>query len=53
MQINPFDQHYIGQLVVQCWLKRFSLASEDKNDAGSRNFCCNKSIKKIILMTGL
>ena len=30
MQINPFDQHYIGELVIQCWL------SEDENDAGSR-----------------
>ena len=36
MQINPFDQNYIEQSVVQCWLKMFSLASEDKNDAGSR-----------------
>ena len=41
MQINPFDQYYIGQLVIQCWLKTFSLASEDKNDAGSKTFCCN------------
>ena len=45
MQVNPFDQHYIGQ---------FSLASEDTNDAGSRKCCCNsKNIKRIILMKGL
>ena len=54
MQINLFDQHYIGQLIIQCWLKTLSLASEDKNDAESRNFCSNgDNIKRIILMTGL
>ena len=40
MQINLFDQYYqyyIGQVIVQCWLKTLSLASEDKNDAESRN----------------
>ena len=21
MQTNLFDQHYIGQLIIQCWLK--------------------------------
>ena len=54
MQVNPFDQHGIGQLVTQCYLKTFSLGSEDKNDAGSRKFCCNSNnIKRMILMTGL
>ena len=48
MQTNLFDQHYIGQLIIQCWLKTLSLASEDKNDAESRKFCCNgKNIKRI------
>ena len=48
MQTNLFDQHYMGQLIIQCWLKMFSLASEDKNDAESREFCCNsKNIKRI------
>ena len=41
-------QHYIGQLIIQCWLETLSLASEDKNDAESRKFCCNsKNIKRI------
>ena len=31
MQTNLFDQHYIGQLIIQCWLKTLSLASEDKS----------------------
>ena len=54
MQINLFNQHYIGQLIIQCWLKTLSLASEDETDAESRKFCCNsKNIKRIILMTGL
>ena len=54
MQINLFDQHYIGQLIIQCWLNTLSLASEDKNDAESKKFSCNiKNIKRIILMTGL
>ena len=48
MQTNLFDQHYIGQLIIQCWLKTLSLASENKNDAESRKFCCNsKNIKRI------
>ena len=48
MQTNIFDQHHIGQLIIQCWLKSLSLASEDKNDAESRKFCCNsKNIKRI------
>ena len=48
MQTNLFDQHYIGQLIIQCWLKTLSLASEDKNDSGNRKFCCNsKNIKRI------
>ena len=48
MQTNLFDQHHIGQLIIQCWLKKLSLASEDKNDAESRKFCCNsKNIKRI------
>ena len=54
MQINLFDQHYIGQLIIQCWLKALSLASEDKNDAESRTFRSNSdNIKRIILITGL
>ena len=54
MKINPFDQHYIGMLVIQYWLKTFSLASKDKNDTGSVKFCCNnKNTKIIILMTEL
>ena len=54
MQINLFNQHYIGQLIIQCWLNTLSLASEDETDAESRKFCCNsKNIKRIILMTGL
>ena len=56
MQPNLFDQHYIGQIIIQCWLKPLSLALEDKNDAESRKFCCNsKNIKTfgVILMTGL
>ena len=48
MQTNLFDQHCIGQLIIQCWLKMLSSASEDKNDAESRKFCCNsKNIKRI------
>ena len=48
MQTNIFDQHHIGQLIIQCWLKSLSLASEDKNDAESRKFCCNsKKIKRM------
>ena len=48
MQTNLFDQHYIGQLIIQCWLKTLSLAAEDKNNAESRKFCCNsKNIKRI------
>ena len=46
MQTNLFDQHYIGQLIIQCWLKTLSLASEDKNDAESRKLCCNSKIIK-------
>ena len=47
MQTNPFDQHYIGQ-IIQCWLKTLSLVSEDENDTESRKFCCNsKNIKRI------
>ena len=54
MQINLFFQHYIGQLIIQCWLKTLSLASEVKNDAESRKFYrISKNIKRIILMTGL
>ena len=30
MQTSLFEQHYIGQLIIQCWLKTLSLASEDK-----------------------
>ena len=48
MQTNLFDQHYIGQLIIQCWLKTLSLASENKNDAESRKFCCNSKIIKRI-----
>ena len=48
MQTNLFDQHYIGHLIIQCWLKTLSLAPEDKNEVESRKFCCNsKSIKRI------
>ena len=48
MQTNLFDQHYIGQLIIQCWLKTLSLASDDKNEAESRKFCSNsKCIKRI------
>ena len=48
MQTNLFDQHYIGQLIIQCWWKTLSLAPEDKNEVESRKFCCNsKSIKRI------
>ena len=48
MQTNLFDQHYIGQLIIQCWLKTLSLVSKDKNDVESRKFCCNsKNIKRI------
>ena len=48
MQTNLFDQHYIGQIIIQCWLEMLSLASEDKNDAESRKFCCDsKDIKRI------
>ena len=47
MKTNLFDQHYIGQLIIECWLKSLSLASEDKNDAESRKFCCSsKNIKR-------
>ena len=54
MKINLFDQHDIGHLIIQCWLKTLSLALEDKNDTESRKFCSNsKNIKRIILMTGL
>ena len=54
MQINLFDQHYMGQLIIHCWLKVLSLALGGKNDGESRKSCCNsKSIKRIILMTGL
>ena len=31
MQTSLFEQHYIGQLIIQCWLKTLSLASEDKS----------------------
>ena len=48
MQTNLFDQHYIGQLIIQCWLEALSLASEDKNDAERRKFCCNSKIIKRI-----
>ena len=48
MKTNLFDHHYIGQLIIECWLKSLSLASEDKNDAESGTFCCNsKNIKRI------
>ena len=48
MQTNLFDQHYIRQLIIQCWLKTLSLASENKNDAENRRFCCNsKNVKRI------
>ena len=48
MQTNLFEQHYIGQLIIQYWVKALSLASEDKNDAESRKFCCNsKKIKRM------
>ena len=48
MQTNVCDQHYIGQLIIQCWLKTLSLAPEDKNDVESRKFCCNsKNVKRI------
>ena len=48
MQTNLFDQHYIGQIIIQCWSKMLSSASEDKNDAETRKFCCNsKNIKRI------
>ena len=48
MQTSLFDQHCMGQLIIQCWLKKLSLASEDKNDAESRKFCCSsKNIKRI------
>ena len=48
MQTNLFDQHCMGQLIIQCWLKTLSLAAEDKNDAESRKFCCNsKNTKRI------
>ena len=55
MQTNLFDQHYIGQIIIQCWLEMLSLASEDKNDAESRKFCCTVRTSKeyVILMTGL
>ena len=47
MQTNLFDQHYIGQVIIQRWLKTLSLASEVKNDAESRTFYCNsRNIKK-------
>ena len=52
MQTNLFDQHYIGQLIIQCWLKMLSLASEDKNDAESRKFYCNSKIIKRIRNSG-
>ena len=48
MQTNLFEQHYKGQLIIQYSLKTLSLASEDKNDAEKRRFCCNsKKIKRI------
>ena len=55
MQTNLFDQHYIGQIIIQCWSEMLSLASEDKNDAESRKFCCTVRTSKeyVILMTGL
>ena len=55
MQTSLFEQQYIGQLIIQCWLKTLSLASKDKNDAKSRKFWFNSKNLKIIrnLMTGL
>ena len=50
MQTNLFDQHYIGQLIIQCWLKTLSLASGDKSDAESRKFCCNKRTKEYVIL---
>ena len=48
MQTNLFDQHYIGQLIIQRWLKTLSLVSEDKNEAENRRFCSNSNnIKRI------
>ena len=41
MHTNLFDQHYIGQLINQCWRKTLSLIPEDKNNVESRKFCCN------------
>ena len=48
MQTNLFDQHYIGQLIIQCWLKTLSLVSEDKNDAESRKCCRNNKNIEIV-----
>ena len=41
-------KNYIGQLIIQCWLKTLSLASEDKNDAESRKVCSDSKIIKRI-----
>ena len=30
MQINLFDQHNMGQLIIQCWLKTLSLPQKIK-----------------------
>ena len=48
MQTNLFDQHYIGQIIIQCWSKMLHLTSEDKNDAESRKSCCSsENIRRI------
>ena len=55
MHPNLFDQHYMGQIIIQCWLKTLSLASEDKNDTESRNSAATVRTSKdyVILMTRL
>ena len=46
MQINLLAHHYIGKLIIQYWLKKLRLASEDKHNPESGKFCCNsKNIK--------
>ena len=55
MQTNLFDQHYIGQLIIQCWLKTLSLASEAKNDAKAESSASTVRTSKeyVNLMTEL
>ena len=41
-------KNYIGQPIIQCWLKTLSLAPEDKKDPESRKVCSDsKNIKRI------